>query len=112
RRLYHPCLETFLRALPFAFSDVPHATGTSVEVEIVGAAGGRWRIECSDAGWEWSDEQGTSATATVRIPESDAWQVFTKRRNSAELRCRLPSIRIDGDVPLGEHALQMVSVMA
>ena len=41
RRLYHPVLETFLRALPFTYRGVDAPDGTTVLVSITGEAGGR-----------------------------------------------------------------------
>src|SRR5919112_5996993 len=39
RRLYHPVLDTFLRALPFTYRDVEAPTGTIVRISITGEAG-------------------------------------------------------------------------
>ncbi len=40
RRLFHPCLDTFLRALPFTYRHVRADSGTAVAVTIRGEAGG------------------------------------------------------------------------
>ena len=39
-----PVLATFVHALPRAFTDVPAALGTAVEVAIAGQAGGCWAL--------------------------------------------------------------------
>src|SRR5262249_30380276 len=42
RRLFHPCLDTFLRALPFTYRNVQADEGTGLVVRVVGEAGGGW----------------------------------------------------------------------
>jgi uncharacterized protein (TIGR03083 family) len=51
RDLYHPCLDTFMRALPFTFRSVEAEVGTVVAVEVTGEAGGVWSVERRDGGW-------------------------------------------------------------
>ena len=47
------------------------------------------------------------------IDQADAWLLFTKRMDRATARRGdPPAIRIEGDVALGEHVLEMVSIMA
>ena len=55
-RLYHPVLETILRALPFTFLGVDAPEGTTVGVTIVGEAGGDWFIGRFREGWAMLDE--------------------------------------------------------
>jgi hypothetical protein len=45
RDLYHPCLDTFMRALPFTLRSVEAGDGTVVAVEVTGEAGGVWSVE-------------------------------------------------------------------
>lgn len=111
RRLYHPCLETLLRALPFTFRDVTAADGAAVTVEIMGEAGGVWRIIQQGAAWSFAEDSGPSSTV-VTISQADAWKVFTKRRSTAETLAAFPKIQIQGDQQLGRTVLEMVSVMA
>jgi hypothetical protein len=111
RRLYHPCLETFLRALPFTFRDVDAAEGTTVAVEVAGDAGGIWQIVRRDKAWELVESSSPPSTVVV-IPQADAWKVFTKRQLPAEVLATFPGIDIRGDERLGRHVLEMISVMA
>ena len=39
-------------------------------------------------------------------------RLFTKRTDRSTARAKFPAIRIEGDVGLGERALEMVSIMA
>jgi hypothetical protein len=111
QRLYHPCLETSLRALPYTFRDVEAADGTAVAVEIVGDAGGVWQIVRRDGSWLLTAPIASSP-AKVSIPQADAWKIFTKRRTQDAVLAQFPNIRIDGDEQLSQHVLEMVSVMA
>jgi hypothetical protein len=111
RRLYHPCLDTFLRALPYTFRDVEVVDGTAVTVEIVGDGGGVWQIVRRDGAWSLVAPTASS-TAKVSIPQADAWKVFTKRRTQDAVLAQFPDILFEGDEQLGRHVLGMVSVMA
>jgi hypothetical protein len=112
RRLYHPCLQTFRLALPYTFRDVHRPTGTTVEVRILGDAGGVWRIQRSDSGWIWSGDDACNPEAIFSIEQVDAWKVFTKRRSPDEKRRQVPTISIQGDEELAAAVLGRVSVMA
>ena len=50
-RLFHPCLDTFLRALPFTYRNVQAEDGTSVVVSIYGEAGGDWFLLLNPDVW-------------------------------------------------------------
>lgn len=112
REFYHPCLETFLRALPFSLTNVNLPVGTTVTVEILGEAGDRWRFERIDAGWRRTENSTAPTTATLIIPQEVAWQVFTKRRPARQKLEQFPSIRLNGDPELGMRVLEVVAVMA
>jgi uncharacterized protein (TIGR03083 family) len=112
RDLYHPALETFLRALPYTYRDVDAPRGTTVRVRITGEAGGDWVVGRAAGGWSLLADAGRSDAATVWIDQADAWKLFTKRTDRATARARFPGIRVEGDVELGERALEMVAIMA
>lgn len=111
RRLGHPCLEIFMRALPFTFADVEADAGSVVTVSVTGEAGGSWHIERASSGWEQIVDSRTSA-AVVTMDQETAWKLVTKRRRRELIRQEFPGIRIEGDERLGRHVLDMVSVMA
>ncbi|MBX9581487.1 MAG: maleylpyruvate isomerase N-terminal domain-containing protein [Gemmataceae bacterium] len=112
RRLGHPCLDTFLRALSFTFREVDAAVGSLVTVAVTGEAGGNWHVERQEGGWAQVVGPPRSAAATVTMDQDTAWKLVTKRRSrGANLRL-FPAIRITGDEALGLHVLDMVSVMA
>jgi uncharacterized protein (TIGR03083 family) len=112
RRLYHPVLDAFLRALPFTYKDVEAPEGTLVCVTITGEAGGDWFVRKEEDGWTLLYAVPELPTSRVVIDQSDVWRLFTKRTDRATARARYPSIRIEGNVGLGERTLEMVSIMA
>ncbi len=112
RRLGHPCLDTFMRALPFTFRSVEADPGTAVTVAVTGEAGGRWHVERRESGWEQAADLPRPSTAAVTMDQDTAWRLVTKRRSREATRQQFPGIRITGDEALGLHVLDMVSVMA
>ncbi len=112
RQLGHPCLDIFMRALPFTFRSVPAAEGSVVTVTISGEAGGHWHVERRRHGWQQIAEAIRPALATVQMDQDTAWKLVTKRRSQEEIRKMFPQIVITGEERLGECVLNMVSVMA
>lgn len=112
RRLFFPCLDVFLRALPYTFQQVAAPQGSAVSVKITGEAGGEWSVTRSGESWVLAPRASGAPTAQFTIDQDDAWKLFTKRLDRAEAIRRFPSIRIEGDTELGSHVIDMVSVMA
>lgn len=110
--LYHPVLETFLRALPFTFGSIDAPNGTLVKVTIDGPAGGDWFLERDAGAWRLLPTANGSPSATVVIGQDDAWKLFTKRMDRQAALQRFSSIRIHGNQDLGGRVLEMVSIMA
>jgi hypothetical protein len=112
RHLGHPCLDTFMRALPFTFRSVEAPVGCVVAVAVTGEAGGDWYVERRGRGWEQTADPPRSPTATVTMDQDTAWKVVSKRRSREAVLRQFPGITITGDEALGLHVLDMVSVMA
>jgi hypothetical protein len=112
RHLGHPCLDTFMRALPVAFRHVEAPLGCVVAVAVSGEAGGGWYVERRERGWDQTAEPARPPAATVAMDQDTAWKLVTKRRGREAARRQFPGIRVTGDEPLGLHVLDMVSVMA
>jgi uncharacterized protein (TIGR03083 family) len=78
-------LDTFVRALPYAFRNALAPAGTSVRFEISGDAGGVWFLHRAKEAWhlfldstaEFLDSSAEPAT-TVVLPQDTAWRLFTK----------------------------------
>lgn len=112
RRLFHPCLNTFLRALPFTYRHVQANSGTVVAVRIQGEAGGEWYIAKDTDAWRSVAQPPASPKVIVSFGQDSAWKLFTKRMDREAALARFPDIAFEGDRELGLHVLDMVSVMA
>jgi hypothetical protein len=111
-RLYHPVLETFLRALPFTFRGLERPDGTAVRVVVEGEAGGEWWLLRQDGSWVQVATTFVLPAASVWLPQGVAWKVWTKRRE-VEAKVRdFPGIRMKGDADLARRVVGMVAVMA
>jgi hypothetical protein len=108
RRLGYPCLDIFMRALPFTFRTVDAAVGSVVTGEV----GGHGHVERREAGWEQTAESPRSPAATVFMAQDTARKLVTKRRSPEAVLQQFPAIRVTGDAARGRHVLEMVSVMA
>lgn len=112
RRLFYPCLDTFMRALPFTFRNAEADVGTAVAVNITGEAGGTWYMERGADGWTQVEQPTGKVQNTVTMDQMTAWRLVTKRRSRRQVEEQLPQIQIEGNRQLGSHVLDMVSMMA
>lgn len=110
RELYFPFLNTLMQALPYTYNRYKgDATeGTIVQVDIIGNAGGAWKIIRNAAGWSFTNAANI-ADVQVYIDEQIAWLLFSKAVDAMEAR---QFWQVLGDTDLGLPALKMVSVMA
>jgi uncharacterized protein (TIGR03083 family) len=108
-RLFAPVLDTFVRALPWAYREVAAEQGVCVEVRLSGGGGGEWVLRRMAAGWELLAGSSERAAARVEIRSEDAWKIFTRGIRGEEARKRAATT---GDLRLGERVLEVVSVIA
>jgi uncharacterized protein (TIGR03083 family) len=98
--LYHPVLETFMRALPFAYRETAAPVGTQLRIVITGDCGGEWILARRDA-WQFSPHaKGREAAARIEVPQAIAWRIFTKGIAPDEAKAQ--SV-IEGDSTLTDH---------
>jgi uncharacterized protein (TIGR03083 family) len=108
-RLFEPVLDTFVRALPWAFRGVAAEHGVCVELRLSGTGGGHWVLRRAASGWELLAGTSDRGAARVEIRSEDAWKIFTRGIRGEEARKRAV---IEGDLRLGEIVLEVVSVIA
>jgi uncharacterized protein (TIGR03083 family) len=103
-----PVLATFVHALPRAFTDVPAAVGTTVEVVIAGEAGGCWVLTRTPRGWELGAGPAAVPRARVALEAETAWRLWTKgiRPDAAQA-----AVSISGDRALGCPVLDAVAII-
>jgi uncharacterized protein (TIGR03083 family) len=106
--LYHPVLDCFMRALPFAYRDVSGASGTYVRFNISGECGGSWFLYREGHRWQLVESPPGTQASEITIPQDIAWRIFTKGidRKTAEAQ-----VDVRGDPELGLHVLQMVTIV-
>lgn len=112
RRLMQPCLDIFMRALPFTYRDAEAADGTAITVTVQGESGGDWFLVRKDDRWEQVLKGSDQPTSRVTLSQDSAWKLFTKRVDRQTVLARFLDIAIEGERELGLHVLDMVSVMA
>jgi len=109
RDLYHPVLDCFLRALPFAYRDVSAKPGSFAQFNISGECGGSWYLCRVEESWKLAEEPLGEKTSETTIPQEIAWRIFTKGIDRESARSQ---VRVAGDVKLGQHVLGMISIVA
>ncbi|HET9227253.1 MAG TPA: maleylpyruvate isomerase family mycothiol-dependent enzyme [Thermoanaerobaculia bacterium] len=108
RRLMHPVLDAFLRALPHAYREVEAEEGTAVAVVIEGEAGGEWTL-VREGSWKLYEGAHEAPRARVRLDQDTAWRRMTKGITKEQAAERS---EVTGDRGLGEPVFAMLSVMA
>lgn len=106
--LYHPVLDCFMRALPYHYREVTADTGIRLDFKISGDCGGTWILLRDQSSWQLTSQDIGKPACLVTIPQEIAWRIFTKgiSRSSAESQ-----VQIDGDRKLGEHILDMITIV-
>ena len=107
-QLFHPVLDAFAYALPVAYRDVEAGEGTRIEVEIIGSAGGNWSLVRGSDEWQLLDSVEGTPAATIRMPQEEAWRVWTRGIEPASARAKST---IEGDEELGRHAFDAVAMI-
>ena len=97
-----PVIDTFVRALPYAYRDVDAPDGTAVVLRIDDAA---WTLRREASRWDLYADAAQSPTTTITMSGDAAWRVFTKQKID-------PRAQIEGDARLANAALGMVSIIA
>lgn len=109
REFFYPVLDCFMRALPFAYRDVPAQPGSVLQFNIAGECGGSWYLLRVENDWRLVAEPRGNNLSEVTIPQEIAWRMFTKGidRHSAAAQTR-----VQGDRALGLHILGVLAIVA
>jgi len=109
KHFFHPVLDTFVRALPRTYRDIPVTDTTVLKFVVTGEAGGVWYL-VGEAG-EWSLAKGVEIqpAAVVTMDQETCWRLFTKGLNKNQAKAKTT---IEGDQKLGEKLLETVSIIA
>jgi uncharacterized protein (TIGR03083 family) len=105
---YGPVLDCFLRGLPYCYRRAAASPGTTVEIEITGECGGRWRLYRDHQEWMLTRDRLGSPATRISVPQSIAWRIFTK---GISVEAARKASDIAGDEELGRiffHHLAIV----
>lgn len=108
-RFFMPVLDAFVRAMPYTYRDITAPEGTCVTLQISGDSGGEWTIRRERESWHLYVGSTQPPDAIVTIDQEDAWRLFTKGIDPAQVQARS---YLRGNESLGEKIFQMVSIIA
>ena len=109
RRFLHPALAAFVHALPVTLRDVAAPAGTTIQLHLIGDAGGDWSVQREANAWKLFQGAPETPNSRVALDAATAWRLFTKEVNVDQAR-RVPAI--DGDLVLEERLLPTVAIIA
>jgi len=109
RELYFPVLDCFLRALPFTYRSLSSKPGTYARFVISGECGGSWYLYRAGESWQLIEEARGEEISVTTIPQEIAWRIFTK---GIDRQTALSGVCVAGDIGLGRHVLDMISIVA
>ncbi|MCR5890154.1 maleylpyruvate isomerase N-terminal domain-containing protein [Hymenobacter sp. J193] len=106
--LYHPFLQTCLRAWRWHYRHVAAPEGTQVSLHITGEGGGYWQLRRATSTWELAESEATEPVARITLAGPVAWRLFTKSlpRAAAE-----QYVLLEGDRALTEPFFSLLTIM-
>jgi uncharacterized protein (TIGR03083 family) len=109
RSLFFPVLDTFVHALPVAYSGASAPEGAHVVFEATGEAGGRWSLVRLDGNWQLMEDVDSSPSVMVSLPQDVVWRLWTRGMTPEEVQ---DVAVIAGNLDLGLPALRAVAIIA
>jgi uncharacterized protein (TIGR03083 family) len=97
-----PVIDTFVRALPYAYRDVEAPEGTTIVLRIDDAV---WTLMRESTRWQLYADAAQSPTTAITMSGDAAWRVFTKQKID-------PRATIEGDPRYADAALGMIAIVA
>jgi uncharacterized protein (TIGR03083 family) len=110
RELFYPCMDTFMRALPYTYRNITADENTVIKISVSTEAGGSWYLQRSAGNWVLIDDAaGRIPDASITINPDTAWKLFTK---GIKPQTAIETADIKGDEKLAGAMFNMLSVMA
>ncbi len=104
--LYHPHLDTSMRALPYHYRDITGSEGEVIQFKIKGEGGGDWYLYHHGERWIQVVDSPIEPICKVEIPGHIAWKLFTNETINFN-----KNVLITGKQELGIKLLEMKAVM-
>jgi uncharacterized protein (TIGR03083 family) len=108
REFYYPVLDTFMRALPHTYRNVPARAGALVQFDVSGDCGGSWYLYREDGAWALIAHPAGEKISEATIPGEIAWRIFTKGIKREEAQAQ---VRVTGNAGIALHILGMISIV-
>ena len=83
-----PVMDTFARALPYAYRDADAPFGTAVEVEIAAPVGRLYALRREEHRWLLEEGPAEAPAARISLDPESAWRIFTGSLPREEARRR------------------------
>jgi uncharacterized protein (TIGR03083 family) len=109
KELYYPFIDTFMRALPYAYRDIISKTNLNIKVTVTSEIGGSWYLVGRNNQWELEDKEPVNFETEIFIDPDSAWKLFSKSLDKESAR---KMIDVKGNRELAKPVLDMVCVMA
>ena len=109
KELYHPHLDTSMRALPFHYRGIKSNAGDFIRFIITGEGGGVWDLYYDGVHWILMSDITGRSVCEITIDGTIAWRLFTRGISRAEA---VKYVTISGREDLGEKIFDMLAVMA
>jgi uncharacterized protein (TIGR03083 family) len=109
RKYLQPVIDISMRALPFAYRDVPAAPATAVTIEVAGDAGGAWTLVRDPEAWRLFAGSLSHVAVHVRIDQDTVWRMFFKQRTREQV---LGAMSVGGRTDLAHPFAGVLAVMA
>ncbi len=108
RDLYHPYLDTSMRALPHHYRHVAGMAGECIRIHVASIGGGDWYLMHDGISWQLTADVAQEPDCAVLFPEDVAWRMFTKGISKTEAENQTP---VQGKEALGKQVFGMLAVM-
>jgi len=109
KRFFHPVLDTFVRALPHTYKDIPVADATVLKFAVIGEAGDAWYLVGEANKWSLYKDAALQPVAVVAMDQETCWRLFTKEISKNQAR---EMTTIEGEQKIGEKLLETISIIA
>ena len=109
RRWLFPVLDTFARALPYAYRTLQANEGNTFTLTIEGPAGGHWTLVRQAGEWVLFTGRPNRPTSQVSLDADSAWRMFTR---GIDPNIVASQAAISGDPGLARPLFSAVAIMA
>lgn len=105
---YWPCLDTFMRALPFHYRTKEAEDGEGLIFVVEGDGGGEWYLESQNQEWQLIASLPQKCIGKTILPEEVAWKFFTKGISQKEA---ISLSSCEGKESYANHIFSMIAIM-